>query len=203
MRTIPAPSRRSKSMRRVEFRAMTSTLNRKLAATRCSNSRYRWRSGSSSWSAALSLYRGQRATHERAADAARMHDAATAALDLIGQQLQMAAFAPLGADAGPALFGCSQGRAYGTDDVPACESLASRSDGVSIRSPTADAVSTWPTSSGAPTDCLGQAAGATVTNRFYAKASSSTSEPDCIAKAWASRRNRSSKGSSGCASAGG
>lgn len=127
--------------------------------------------------AALSLYRGQRASHERAADAARMHDAATAALDLIGQQLQMAAFAPLGADAGPALFGCSQGRAYGTDDAPACESLASRSDGVSIRY-AADAVSTWPTSSGAPTDCLGQAAGATVTNRFYAKASSSTSEPE-------------------------
>ena len=68
--------------------------------------------------AALSLYRGQRASHDRAADIARMHDAATAALDLVGQQLQMAAFAPLGSDAGVGLFGCFQGRATGTDDAP-------------------------------------------------------------------------------------
>ena len=73
--------------------------------------------------ASLSLYRGQRASHDRAADIARMHDAATAALDLVGQQLQMAAFAPLGSDAGVGLFGCFQGRATGTDDAPTCESL--------------------------------------------------------------------------------
>jgi type IV pilus assembly protein PilW len=127
--------------------------------------------------ASLSLYRGQRASHDRAADIARMHDAATAALDLVGQQLQMAAFAPLGSEAGAGLFGCFQGRASGTDDAPTCESLPGHSDGVSIRY-AADTISTWPTSSGAPTDCLGQAAGGAVSNRFYAKASSSTGEPE-------------------------
>lgn len=127
--------------------------------------------------ASLSLYRGQRASHDRAADIARMHDAATAALDLVGQQLQMAAFAPLGSDAGVGLFGCFQGRATGTDDSPACESLPSHSDGVSIRY-AADIISTWPTSSGTPTDCLGQATGVAVSNRFYAKTSSSTGEPE-------------------------
>jgi type IV pilus assembly protein PilW len=127
--------------------------------------------------AALSLYRGQRASHERSADIVRMHDAATAALDLVGQQLQMAAFAPPGDDAGPALFGCSQGRVSGADASPACESLASRSDGVLVRY-AADAVSTWPSASGAPTDCLGQATGPYVVNRFYAKASASTGEPE-------------------------
>jgi type IV pilus assembly protein PilW len=106
-----------------------------------------------------------------------MHDAATAALDLVGQQLQMAAFVPPGDDAGPALFGCSQGRVSGADASPACESLASRSDGVLVRY-AADAVSTWPSASGAPTDCLGQAAGPYVVNRFYAKASGSTGEPE-------------------------
>jgi type IV pilus assembly protein PilW len=127
--------------------------------------------------AALTLYRGQRASHDRAADTVRIHEAATAALDLVGQQLQMSAFAPLGTVSGANLFGCSQGRTVGSDDAPACESLASRSDGVMIRY-AADPVATWPSSSGAPTDCQGQAAGAYVVDRFYAKASTSTGEPE-------------------------
>ncbi|SOE82582.1 Type IV Pilus-assembly protein W [Caballeronia arationis] len=127
--------------------------------------------------AALTLYRGQRASHDRAADILRMHEAAAAALDLVGQQLQMAAFAPPGSAVGVGLFGCSQGRVVGSDDAPACESLASHSDGVLIRY-AADVVATWPSSSGAPTDCQGQAAGAYVVDRFYAKASASTGEPE-------------------------
>lgn len=53
-----------------------------------------------------------------------------------------------------------------------------RADGLQVRY-SADAVSTWPSTAGAPTDCLGQAVSdAIVTNRFYAKPSSSTGEPE-------------------------
>ncbi|SPB15724.1 cleavage protein [Caballeronia novacaledonica] len=129
--------------------------------------------------ASLSLYRGQRAAFDRAADAARMHDAASTALDMLGQQLQMAGFAP-GSDANmdASIFGCAQGRVVGTESAASCESLASHSDGLQIRY-AADVVSTWPSSAGMPTDCIGQnVADAIVTNRFYAKASSSTGEPE-------------------------
>jgi type IV pilus assembly protein PilW len=124
--------------------------------------------------ACLSLYRMQRASFERATDAARIHDAAVVALDLLAQQLQMAGF-----DAADApLFGCSQGRVTGADAAASCETLSSRSDGVQVRY-SADTIATWPSSTGAPTDCLGQAvADAFVTNRFYAKPSTSSSEPE-------------------------
>ncbi|WP_250472968.1 PilW family protein [Caballeronia sp. GAFFF1] len=126
--------------------------------------------------AMLSLYRGQRAAFERATDAARMHDAGVSALDLIAQQMQIAGFGATRADA--ALFGCSQARVVGADTAASCESLTSRSDGVQVRY-AADTVSTWPTSAGAPTDCIGQSvADAFVGNRFYAKASASTGEPE-------------------------
>jgi type IV pilus assembly protein PilW len=66
----------------------------------------------------------------------------------------------------------------GADTAASCESLAGRSDGVQVRY-AADTVSTWPTSTGAPTDCIGQSvADALVANRFYAKASASTGEPE-------------------------
>lgn len=126
--------------------------------------------------AALSLYRGQRAAFERAADTARMHEAGVAALDLIAQQMQMAGFATESGGAS-ALFGCSQGRVAGVDAVSGCETLASRSDGVLVRY-AADTVSTWPNAAGAPTDCLGQGASTWVSNRFYAKPSASTGEPE-------------------------
>ncbi|KIG05748.1 hypothetical protein BurMR1_0833 [Burkholderia sp. MR1] len=126
--------------------------------------------------AALSLYRAQRAAFERAADVARMHDGAVTALELLAQHVQMAGFGAARADA--PLFGCAQGRVIGAETSATCESLSSRSDGVQVRY-AADVVSTWPTSTGAPTDCLGQAvATAFVINRFYAKAGTSAAEPE-------------------------
>ncbi|MBN3753813.1 type IV pillus assembly protein [Paraburkholderia sp. Tr-20389] len=137
----------------------------------------------------VSLYRSQRIAFARAADAAQIHEAAMSALTLIGEQLQMAGFVsadmPRPYSARPALFGCTGGRPIGTDDNPTCESLATHSDGVAVRY-VADSVSTWPSTTGLATDCLGQgvtktdadAPGAPVVNRFYAKTSSSTGEPE-------------------------
>jgi type IV pilus assembly protein PilW len=131
--------------------------------------------------AMVSLYRGQRFSFERAAETARLHEAAATALDLIGQQMQMAGFASASNSLTgnlPTLFGCTKGRPVGADNAPSCETLTSRSDGVLVRY-AADTVSTWPSSSGSPTDCLGQnSSGEQITNRFYARASSSTVEPE-------------------------
>jgi type IV pilus assembly protein PilW len=128
--------------------------------------------------AALSLYRSQRMAFERAADAARIQDSGVAALDLLGQQLQMAGFATNADRVDAALIGCAQGRVIGADTASSCETLASHSDGVQIRY-AADTIATWPTSANAPTDCLGQAvADAFITNRYYAKTSPSTGEPE-------------------------
>ncbi|WP_250513876.1 PilW family protein [Caballeronia sp. INDeC2] len=129
--------------------------------------------------ASLSLYRGQRAAFDRAADAARIHEAGSTALDMLGQQLQMAGFAS-GPDSNveASIFGCAQGRVVGAESAASCESLAGHSDGLQVRY-AADVVSTWPSSTGVPTDCIGQTVSdAIVTNRFYAKASSSTGEPE-------------------------
>ncbi|MEA3112121.1 MAG: type pilus assembly protein PilW, partial [Caballeronia sp.] len=131
--------------------------------------------------ATMSLYRGQRFAYDHATETTRLRDAASSALDLIGQQVQMAGFVPAGgnqADKSPSLFGCSPGRPTGSDAAPVCETLASRSDGIVVRY-AADTISTWPSSSGLPTDCLGQiSAGEWIVNRYYAKASSSTVEPE-------------------------
>jgi type IV pilus assembly protein PilW len=131
--------------------------------------------------ATVALYRGQRQAFQRSTETARLHDAAMNALDLLAQQVQMAGFLSAGnmaTDNPPALFGCSKARPIGADDAPTCETLASRSDGIIVRY-FADIVSTWPSSAGSPTDCLGQVTtGATITNRFYAKVSSSTVEPE-------------------------
>ena len=131
--------------------------------------------------ATISLYRGQRFAYDHATETTRLRDAASTALDLIGQQVQMAGFVPAGAgqaDKSPPLFGCSPGRPTGSDAAPVCETLASRSDGIVVRY-AADTISTWPSSSGLPTDCLGQiSAGEWIVNRYYAKASSSTVEPE-------------------------
>jgi type IV pilus assembly protein PilW len=108
--------------------------------------------------ATISLYRGQRFAYDHATETTRLRDAASTALDLIGQQVQMAGFVPAGAgqaDKIPPLFGCSPGRPTGSDAAPVCETLASRSDGIVVRY-AADTISTWPSSSGLPTDCLGQ-----------------------------------------------
>ncbi|PQV52392.1 PilW family protein [Paraburkholderia sp. BL21I4N1] len=139
---------------------------------------------------AVSLYTAQRAAFEQASDAARIREAGLTALTLIGQQLQMAGFVP--ADVvryanPPPLFGCSGGRPTGTDGSPVCETLSSRSDGVVVRY-VGDNISTWPSSAGQTTDCLGQAVTATnaalgdrgvpVVNRYFARVSGSTGEPE-------------------------
>nr|WP_322107177.1 PilW family protein [Paraburkholderia sp. J41] len=132
---------------------------------------------------ALAAYRSQRQAFAYATDAARIHEAGMNALMLIGEQIQMAGFVPADAPAplaGPAIFGCAAGRAVGTDAAPSCEALTNRSDGIAVRY-RGDGVSTWTASNGQATDCLGQAAGAAsaeIVNRFHAKASSSTGEPE-------------------------
>ncbi len=139
---------------------------------------------------AVSLYRSQRQSFTQAAQAAAMRDAGVNALTLIGQQVQMAGFAPVASAPGEpsplggaaALFGCSGARPVGAGDAPGCEPLASRSDGIVVRY-VGDAVSTWPTSAGQATDCVGQGIGGTgvpqlIVNRYFARVSASTGEPE-------------------------
>ncbi|HEX7937165.1 MAG TPA: PilW family protein [Paraburkholderia sp.] len=140
---------------------------------------------------AVSLYTTQRAAFERASNALRIREAGLTALTLVGQQLQMAGFVPADVaqyQAPAPLYGCSGGHPTGADDSRlTCESLPGKSDGVAIRY-VGDSVSTWPSSSGPTTDCLGQAVtgssatlgdrGVAVVNRYFAKASTSTGEPE-------------------------
>jgi type IV pilus assembly protein PilW len=139
---------------------------------------------------AVSLYRSQRAAFGRAGDPIQMREAGLTALTLIGQQVQMTGFVPADLpqpQRKPTLFGCSAARPTGADDNLVCETLTSRSDGIAIRY-VGDNVSTWPSSTGESTDCLGQtvSAGNTsfgagrvlIVNRFYAKPSTSTGESE-------------------------
>jgi type IV pilus assembly protein PilW len=139
---------------------------------------------------AVSLYTTQRNAFVQASNATRIREAGLSALLLIGQQLQMAGFVPAdvaGYHAAPALFGCSGARPTGTDDSLTCTALSTGSDGVAIRY-VADVVSTWPSSGGQVTDCVGQAVkrsdaalgdeGAPVVNRYFANLSGSTGEPE-------------------------
>jgi type IV pilus assembly protein PilW len=139
---------------------------------------------------AVSLYTTQRNAFVQASNATRIREAGLTALMLIGQQLQMAGFVPadvVGYNAAPSLFGCSGARPTGADDSLACTTLSTGSDGVAIRY-VADVVSTWPSSSGQITDCVGQAVkssdaalgdqGAPVVNRYFANVSGSTGEPE-------------------------
>lgn len=138
---------------------------------------------------AVSLYRSQRSAFTHASDAAQIHEAGMTALTVIGEQLQMAGFVaadmPRAAVVPAGIFGCSGARATGADDNLSCESLAGHSDGVAVRY-IADTVSTWPTTANLATDCLGQgvaktsedAPGVSIVNRFYAKVSASTNEPE-------------------------
>jgi type IV pilus assembly protein PilW len=138
----------------------------------------------------VELYRSQRAAFTAAADQERMREAGMAALVLIGEQIQMAGFAPATVPAGQLgmpLFGCAGARPVGPDDALTCEALASGSDGLAVRY-VGDGISTWPSATGQPTDCLGQsvaesesgldAGSATIVNRFFAKTSGSTGEPE-------------------------
>lgn len=139
---------------------------------------------------AVSLYTTQRSAFDHASDSIRIREAGLTALTLIGQQLQMAGFVP--ADVARynrpvPMFGCSGGRPTGADDSLACETLPSHSDGVAVRY-VGDNVSTWPSTNGQTTDCLGQAVtggsaalgdqGVLVVNRYFARVSGSTGEPE-------------------------
>lgn len=138
---------------------------------------------------AVSMYRSQRAAFVRATDALRIHDAGMTALALIAAQVRMAGFVPAdmeSADTSAGLFGCSGARAVGTFESRSCESLASGSDSIAVRY-IGDMISTWPSSTGRPTDCLGQsvttdAAGSDpqripIVNRFHAR-TGSADEPE-------------------------
>lgn len=135
--------------------------------------------------AAGTLYHTQRVAQRRADDAFLMRDAASTALMLLGQHIQMAGFRPLDAASGAPfrpLFGCASGRVRGPDAQPWCESARTQSDSLMVRY-VGDAVSTWPTAGGDASDCLGQGVGAAgarplVSNRFDARVSPSTGEPE-------------------------
>ncbi|CAM2187510.1 type IV pilus assembly protein PilW [Burkholderia latens] len=135
--------------------------------------------------AAGALYHAQRVAQQRAEDGFRMRDAAATALMLIGQQIQMAGFRPLDVEEAsplPPVFGCSSGRVRGGGAQVRCEAVRAASDAVLARY-VGDRVSTWPTTSGQVSDCLGQGVGAPgerplVENRFDAHVSPSTGEPE-------------------------
>src|SRR5581483_8825870 len=139
----------------------------------------------------LMLYRTQRDSFGRAADSARMRQAGAAALTIIGQQIQMAGYAPLDqpslrARVMPGVFGCESARPVrGADDDLFCEARASdrfNSDGLVVRYAD-DGVSTWQGASGEPTDCLGQgvarrAGHAVIVNRFHVAQPNGHEEPE-------------------------
>ena len=145
---------------------------------------------------ALSLYRAQRESFERALDAAKMREAGDVALTLVGQQIQMAGYAPLDQPAlrsrvTPGIFGCRSARAAVREmaDEMGCESRfadGAGSDAVIVRYAD-DAVATWRGASGEPTDCLGQGVAgggrhAVVVNGFYVAWPTRRVEPElyCI-----------------------
>ncbi|KVC62961.1 N-terminal cleavage protein [Burkholderia ubonensis] len=130
------------------------------------------------------LHHAQRVGQRRADDAFRMRDAASTALTLIGQQIQMAGFQPLDLSTSPLppLFGCASARVRGDDAQVRCEPAPASSDALLVRY-IGDAVSTWPTANGQVSDCLGQGVGAPadrplVSNRFDAHVSPTTGEPE-------------------------
>ncbi|PCE29253.1 PilW family protein [Burkholderia ubonensis] len=130
------------------------------------------------------LYHAQRVGQRRAEDAFRMRDAASTALTLIGQQIQMAGFQPLDLSTSPLppLFGCASARVRGDDAQVRCDPTPASSDAVLVRY-VGDAVSTWPTANGQVSDCLGQGVGVPadrplVSNRFDAHVSPTTGESE-------------------------
>jgi type IV pilus assembly protein PilW len=142
-------------------------------------------------SGSLVIYRTQRDSFARSADSARMREAGAAALTIMGQQIQMAGYAPLDQPAlharvTPGIFGCQSARpARGADDDLYCEVRESdrpNSDGLVVRYAD-DGVSTWPGASGEPTDCLGQAVApraghSVIVNRFHVAQPTGHEEPE-------------------------
>lgn len=149
-------------------------------------------------SGALALYQSQRDLFARSADAAAMREAGATALTIIGQQIQMAGFAPVDAPQlrvrlRPEVFGCeAPQRVVGiAPDEFACtsssssqssSSIAGGSDEILVRYAD-DGVATWPSTAGEPTDCLGQnvdrqGAYAVIVNRFYVMRPKRRDEPE-------------------------
>ena len=137
-------------------------------------------------SAAIGLYRGQRAAFEQAGDMAQMDDAGRAALDLIAVHARAAGFAAGIFEAGSdpvmpriPMLPCPAGRPAGDPANAYCVPDARGSDGIQF-SYMADRISSWLTTDGTPTDCLGQAvsAGALSVTRFFVKPSGSSGEPE-------------------------
>ena len=145
---------------------------------------------------ALTLYRVNRESFERAVEAVRMREAGSTALLLVGQQIQMAGYAPqdlpvLRARVMPGIVGCQSARPAVREaaDEMGCERRPSDrtdSDAVIVRYAD-DAVSTWSGASGEPTDCLGQGVArhgrhAVIVNGFYVARPARRGEPElyCI-----------------------
>ncbi|WP_116138798.1 PilW family protein [Trinickia diaoshuihuensis] len=141
---------------------------------------------------ALALYRSHRESFDRAADGARMYEAAAAALMLVGQQIQLAGFAPVGepalkAHVSPGVFGCQSARLVAGNEPDELGCIGDRavragSDEIVVRY-IDDAVATWRGASGEATDCLGQGVGrsgaqATIVNRFYVAQPPRRGEPE-------------------------
>nr|WP_153101628.1 PilW family protein [Paraburkholderia hayleyella] len=135
---------------------------------------------------AVSLYQSQRQAFWQSSDFLQMQDAGMSALTLIAQQIQIAGFTPAAAtqvQRSFAVFGCSGARPVGSAGSVICEPLPGASDGIVLRY-FDDGMATWPTAAGLPTDCLGQgvgqagSSGAEIINRYYARTSSSTGQPE-------------------------
>lgn len=142
---------------------------------------------------ALTLYRSQRETFLRSADAASMREAGAAALIVIGQQVQMAGYAPvdqpaLRARVMPGVFGCQSARPVAGGPhgelrcAPASSAATAISDAIVVRYAD-DGVATWRNRWGQPTDCLGQGVErddghGVIVNQFYAALPSGREEPE-------------------------
>ncbi|TAM55080.1 MAG: type IV pillus assembly protein [Paraburkholderia sp.] len=141
---------------------------------------------------ALALYRSQRDTFMRSADAAWMREAGAAALTIVGQHIQLAGFAPvdqpaLRLEVMPGVFGCQGMRPVsgGQADDFGCVLHPSHppdSDGLVVRYAD-NAIATWASTLGEPTDCLGQGVErqgeyAVIVNRFYVSLPAGREQPE-------------------------
>lgn len=150
--------------------------------------------------AGVSLYRAQHAAFEQIAERSQLAEDGWAALNLIATHLRLAGFfSPLNTQQEDAnslsLFGCTASR-------PAKGSICKtqrgeRSDGIEVRYQ-ADTVSSWRSTKGNPTDCLGQEIKLSenaektqvqVVNRFFARVSPSSGQPALYCEGNGKRNN--------------
>ncbi len=149
--------------------------------------------------AGVSLYRAQHAAFEQIAERSQLAEDGWAALHLIATHLRIAGFSsPLEIQHEDTnslgLFGCTASR-------PAQGSICKtqkgeRSDGIEVRYQ-ADTASSWRSTRGNPTDCLGQEIKiseraenqAQVVNRFFARVSPSSGQPALYCEGNGQRNN--------------